>query len=119
MPGTNAMILTIRLQPKEARSLMEMCRRFRFDDAQAFLSGARNADATSLCEAVTAVLNALNAAGGQHVRPDTGPVVAAESDTTVTVALVIDKADLARHRQFLETLLAVLPPDAPPRRGRP
>jgi hypothetical protein len=38
-----------------------------------------------------------------------GPIVAAETDTHVTVNLVVDKADLARHRQFLETLLAMMP----------
>jgi hypothetical protein len=36
-------------------------------------------------------------------------MVSAESDTHVTIALAIEKADLAKHRRFLETLLAMAP----------
>ena len=56
------MILTVRLQSKEARALTAMCRRFGFADAQHLLTGARNVNPTSLCEAVTTILNALDAA---------------------------------------------------------
>jgi hypothetical protein len=51
----------------------------------------------------------LDAASRMSAQTAAGPIVAAESNTHVTLALVINKADLAQHRLFLETLLAVAP----------
>jgi hypothetical protein len=103
------MILTVRLPPREARALAEMCRRFRFDDAQALLSGARNVSPSQLCEAITNILNALDATSRLPAQAEAGPMVTAESDTRVTVSIAVDKADLARHRRFLEMLIALAP----------
>ncbi len=102
------MIVTLRLPPKEARALAEAARRFRFDDAQHILSGASNVTPSSLCEAMTSVLNALNAAS-RLTPPAAGPTVSAESDTRITITFAIEKTDLARHRPFLEMLLALIP----------
>jgi hypothetical protein len=45
------MIIAVRLLPREARALTEMCKRFHFDDAQYLLAGAR-VSGTNLCEAI-------------------------------------------------------------------
>jgi hypothetical protein len=102
------MIITVRLLPREAKALNEMCKRFRFDDAQHLLSGARNVSATNLCEAVTSVYNALHDASRSEEEPaEAGLAVTAETETHVTVSLVIDKAKIVSHERFLELLLAV------------
>jgi hypothetical protein len=102
------MILTVRLLPREAKALTEMCKRFCFDDAQHLLAGARNVSATNLCEAVTSVYNALHDASRMAEEPmETGLAVTAETETHVTVSLVIEKAQLLNHRQFLEMLLSL------------
>jgi hypothetical protein len=51
--------ITIELQNPEAKALRIMCRRFRFGDAQHFLSDTPNVKPDHLCEAVTRLLNAL------------------------------------------------------------
>lgn len=103
------MIFTVRLPPREARALAEAARRFRFDDAQALLSGARNVTPSSLCQAMTSILNALEAASRLPAPVETGPMVTAESNTHLTIAMTIEKAGLANHRQLFETLLAMVP----------
>ena len=80
-------ILAVRLQPTEARASMAMCRRLGFADAQYPLTGACNINPSRLCEAGTTVLNAVSRMPAQTTA---GPIVAAESQTYVTVALVID-----------------------------
>jgi hypothetical protein len=101
------MIITVRLLPREAKALQAMCSRFRFDDAQHLLSGARNVSATNLCEAVTSVYNALHDAGRlERELADIRLAVTAETDTHVTVSVAIDKSQIASHRQFLEMLLS-------------
>jgi hypothetical protein len=102
------MIITVRLLPREARALNEMCRHFHFDDAQHLLAGSRNVSATNLCEAVTSVYKALHDASRLEAQPiEAGLAVTAETETHVTVSLVIDKAQLVSHRQFLEMLVSL------------
>jgi hypothetical protein len=101
------MIITVRLQSREARALAAMCRHFRFDDAQHLLTGARNVSATNLCEAVTSLHNALFEASRLEEASAPGLTVMAETETRVTIALAIDKTQLAGHRQFLEMLLGL------------
>jgi hypothetical protein len=38
------------------------------------------------------------------------PMVVAESETHVTIAIDIEKTELARHRRFIETLLTMATP---------
>jgi hypothetical protein len=102
-------ILTVRLVPKEAKALTEMCKRFRYPDAQHLLMDAHNVTPTNLCEAVTSVLNALTAASRQAMPTDTSPTVTAKSSAHVTITFAIEKAELAKDRLFLETLLAMAP----------
>jgi hypothetical protein len=77
-------ILVVRLSSTEARASTAMCRRFGFADAQYPLTGACSVNPSSLCEAGTTVLNALDAAGRMPVQTAAGPIVAAESQTHVT-----------------------------------
>ena len=54
-----------------------------------------------------------------HIPPDlpeASPIIISESPTHIVVAMEIAKATLARHRRFLELLLAVaVSVDLPPR----
>ena len=54
--------ITIELREAEAKALRAMCHRFTFDDALHHLHGVRNVKPDSLCEAVTRLHAALNAA---------------------------------------------------------
>jgi hypothetical protein len=94
--------LTIRLPNDEAAALAQMARRFQFGDAQHLLRHSRSARPDRLCEAVTRLLTALTAAGGADESP--------EAETRAAVTFQVEKADLPVNRQFLETLLAAMPP---------
>lgn len=52
----------LHLPLKEALALAEACHRFGFEDARHLLRFARNMKADRLCEAMTQLLRALNAA---------------------------------------------------------
>jgi hypothetical protein len=51
------------LQPGEAKALRTMCQRFRFEDALQFLHGVNNVAPDALCEGVSKLREALDAAG--------------------------------------------------------
>jgi hypothetical protein len=55
--------VVILLQPGEAKALRAMCRRFTFDDALHHLQGVHNIAPDALCEAITRLREALDAAG--------------------------------------------------------
>jgi hypothetical protein len=100
------MILTLMLPSNQARALIEMARRWRFEDAQHVLRGSRGVTADTLCEAVTSLLEALNAAG-------VGSTAIEEGGNKAIVALEIERADQDTVRRFLEDLLAATAPDHP------
>jgi hypothetical protein len=54
--------VTLDLLPREARALREACRHFQFGDAQHLLRHSRNIKPDSLCEAITRLRDALDAA---------------------------------------------------------
>jgi hypothetical protein len=100
------MILTLILPSNQARALSEMARRWRFEDAQHVLRGSRGVTADTLCEAVTSLLEALNAAG-------VGSTTIDEGGNRVIVALEVERDDRDAIRRFLEDLLAATAPDHP------
>jgi hypothetical protein len=104
--------LTIQLPDREAAALAEMARRFQYGDAQHLLRNSRNFSVDGLCEAVNRLNAALTAAGiGRGEAPaDGNPMVMSETGTHISIAFTIEKAKLARHRRFLETLLAATSP---------
>jgi hypothetical protein len=100
------MIVTLDLPPNQTRALAEMARRWRFEDAQHILRGVRGITPDTLCEGVTSLLQALNAAG-----TDSATIV--EGGDRVTIMLDVERGDLAANRRFLEDLLAATVPDDP------
>jgi hypothetical protein len=111
--------LTIRLSDREAAALAEMARRFQFNDAQHLLRQSRNITADVLCESVTRLHEALRTAGVSRGQTATiapfepaggNPMVTGKTRTSVSIALTIDRAELVKHREFLETLLAAASP---------
>jgi hypothetical protein len=83
-----------------------MARRWRFEDAQHVLRGSRGVTADSLCEGVTTLLEALNAA-------ETRPPTIDEGGDRITITLSVERADHAAIRRFLEDLLAATVPGDP------
>ncbi len=55
--------VVVLLEPGEAKALRAMCRRFRFEDALHHLHGVPNIAPDALCEAVTKLGDAIDAAG--------------------------------------------------------
>jgi hypothetical protein len=112
--------ITLRLPDREAAALAEMARRFQFGDAQFLLRDSRNASVDSLCEAVSRMNDALTAAGigrgGPPLRatPEAAvggnPMVMGETGARISIAFTIEKAELAKHRRFLQALLAASAP---------
>jgi hypothetical protein len=97
------MIITLNLPPNEARALIEMARRWRFEDAQHILRDVRGVTPDSLCEGVTSLLDALSAAG-------TGSTAIDEGGDRVTITLDVERAYHVAIRRFLEDLLAATAP---------
>jgi hypothetical protein len=100
------MTVNLNLRPNQARALIEMARRWRFEDAQHVLRGSRGVTPDSLCEGVTSLLQALHAA-------ETGSTTIDEGGDRITIALEVERTDHVTIRRFLEDLLAAAATDHP------
>lgn len=107
------MILTVRLLPKEAKALTEMCRRFRYPDAQHLLRGAHNVTPTNLCEAVTCVLNDSTLGSACFRRDRSSPPQPAPR-----VAVMVARAALAARSPASNAVSSACPPVSSGRRDR-
>jgi hypothetical protein len=105
------MILTARLLPKEAKALTEMCRRFRYPDAQHLLTG--NVTPTNLCDALTCVLNDSSLGSACFRRDRSSPPQPAPR-----VAVMVARAALAARSPASNAVSSACPPVSSGRRDR-